>query len=59
MASSALPAAPATAPAEGIDPATALQVRKTIYAHAPLTPSDMDLVFECPSEEFLNHMNHL
>jgi hypothetical protein len=29
----------------GIDPATALQVRRAIYAHDPLTRADMDLVF--------------
>jgi hypothetical protein len=34
---------PAAVP--GIDPATALQVRRTIYAHDPLTRADMDLVF--------------
>jgi hypothetical protein len=30
---------------EGIDPETALRVRRAIYSHDPLTPSDMDLVF--------------
>jgi hypothetical protein len=30
----------------GVDAATTLQVRKTIYSHDPLTPSDMELVFQ-------------
>jgi len=37
----------AATPSTGtVDAATALQVRKTIYAHDRLTPADMDLVFE-------------
>src|SRR5579871_3392605 len=34
-----------SASASGIDPATALQVRRAIYSHDPLTRADMDLVF--------------
>jgi len=45
MASSNLSAAVVTSPTEALAPATALQVRKSIYSHDPLTPADMDLVF--------------
>jgi len=45
MANSDLPAAANGSPAEGaVAPATALQIRKTIYSHDPLTRSDMALV---------------
>lgn len=45
MTGSDLPAAVAASLKEGVVPATALQVRKVIYAHEQLTQSDMDLVF--------------
>ena len=45
MASPDLPAAVAATLRNGVVPETALAVRKTIYSHGDLTPSDMDLVF--------------
>jgi hypothetical protein len=46
MASPDLPATVIAPKTGGVDPAAAMQVRKAIYAHDVLTPSDMDLVFD-------------
>jgi len=40
------PSATATPSTGMVDAATALQVRKTIYGHDRLTPTDMDIMFE-------------
>ena len=46
MAGSPRSAALAMSPEKGVTAATALQVRKAIYSHEPLTRADMVLVFE-------------
>ena len=45
MASFELPAAVAASLSRGVTPETALQVRRSIYSHEPLTPADMNIVF--------------
>jgi hypothetical protein len=61
MASSTPPAANTTSPTGAALPATPLELRKTIYSHDRLTPSDMNLVFAVaqkiggdPSQEWTN-----
>jgi hypothetical protein len=46
MATPDLPAAVVASLAAGVNPATAIEVRKAIYSHDVLTSADMEIVFE-------------